>query len=163
MLATVIRPLLPPPHLSKESQDVVRLGMGLIATMTALLLGLVTAAAKSTYDTQDAAVKNSAASIITLDRLLARYGPDAAPLRDSLRRTVSERVQGWPGLAADPEGPTGSSAGRPGEELEAQILNLSPDTDARRWYKAEALKLTSEVLKTRWRLLSSGGSDSRTF
>ena len=49
-----------------------RLGMGLVATMTALLLGLVTASARSTFDSQDNAVRNSAANILSLDRLLAR-------------------------------------------------------------------------------------------
>src|SRR5262245_35730535 len=54
LLATYVRGRLPPAHLSKESQDVVRLGIGLVATMTALLLGLVTAAARGTFDAQDA-------------------------------------------------------------------------------------------------------------
>ena len=58
LLGGLIRDRLPAAHLSKESQDVVRLGMGLVATMTALLLGLVTAAARGTFDAQDTAVKN---------------------------------------------------------------------------------------------------------
>src|SRR6187549_881864 len=85
VLGTVIRTVLPPAHVSKESQDVIRLGMGLVATMTALLLGLVTAAAKGSFDSQDLAVKNVAAGILTLDRLLARYGPETQPTRTLLR------------------------------------------------------------------------------
>ena len=50
VLGTTIRTWLPEPHLNKESQDVIRLGMGLVATMTALLLGLVTATAKGSFD-----------------------------------------------------------------------------------------------------------------
>ena len=65
LLGTYIRSLLPPTHLSKESQDVMRLGMGLVATMTALLLGLVTASARSAFDSQDAAIRTSAANILT--------------------------------------------------------------------------------------------------
>ena len=163
LLGMFIRASLPPAHLSKESQDVVRLGMGLVATMTALLLGLVTAAAKGSFDSQDLAVKNAAAGIITMDRLLARYGPEAQPSRDLLRRIVADRIEAvWGesgGLAAASEDGTS-----PGEEIENQILRLSPDTDAKRWFKAESLKLTEEVLRTRWRLLSSsGGSVSQTF
>ena len=79
--ATFVREWLPPAHLSKESQDVVRLGIGLVATMTALLLGLVTAAARSAFDVQDVAVRNGAANILTLDRHLARYGPETAATR----------------------------------------------------------------------------------
>ena len=73
--AAFVRNWLPPTHLSKESQDVVRLGIGLVATMTALLLGLVTAAARSAFDAHDIALRNSAANILTLDRHLARFGP----------------------------------------------------------------------------------------
>src|SRR5262250_1003639 len=93
LLGTVIRTALPPAHVSKESQDVIRLGMGLVATMTALLLGLVTAAAKGSFDSQDLAIKNAAAGILTLDRLLARYGPETQPIRGMLRRAVAERAE----------------------------------------------------------------------
>jgi len=158
MAGTFIRSWLPPTHLSKESQDVVRLGIGLVATMTALLLGLVTAAARSTFDTQDAALRNSAATLLTLDRHLARYGPETKPTRELIRRAVEFRLQTtWaadggasPGLAAE---------GTPAvEEVENQILRLSPQTDAQRWFKSEALKLSEEVVKTRWRVLGSGGA-----
>ena len=67
LLGMMVRAALPPTHLSKESQDVVRLGMGLVATMTALLLGLVTAAAKGSFDSQDLAIKNAAAAMLNLD------------------------------------------------------------------------------------------------
>src|SRR4030095_8568234 len=86
--AMFIRSWLPPTHLSKESQDVVRLGIGLVATMTALLLGLVPAAARGTFDSQDAAIKNSAPNILTLDRHLARYGPETKPTRELIRSAV---------------------------------------------------------------------------
>jgi hypothetical protein len=163
----LVRSMLPAAHLSKESQDVIRLGMGLVATMTALLLGLVTASAKSSFDSQDVAVRNAAAAVLTLDRLLARYGPETRPTRDLLRRVVAARVEGtWPtsgprsrGLDLGP-----SQARAPAEEVEDQILQLSPQTDAQRWLKSESLKLTEEVLRTRWRLLgSASGSTSRTF
>ena len=85
LLGAYIRSFLPPTHLTKESLDVMRLGMGLVATMTALLLGLVTASARSTFDSQDAAMRTSAANILTLDRLLARYGPETKPTRDLIR------------------------------------------------------------------------------
>ena len=91
LLGINIRAVLPEAHVSKESQDVIRLGMGLVATMTALLLGLVTASAKGSFDTQDVAVKNAAAGLLSLDRLLARYGPETKSSRDLLKRTVAER------------------------------------------------------------------------
>ena len=159
MAGTFIRTWLPPPHLSKESQDVVRLGMGLVATMTALLLGLVTASAKSTFDAQDNAIRTSAANILTLDRHLARYGPETAPTRELLRNSLAYRIQTmWPtsgaGAGLDPDDPGKTP---PVEDVQNQILRLMPQTDTQRWFKSEALKLTEEVVKTRWRVLGTGG------
>src|SRR5215813_2476953 len=97
LLGTRIRAKLPSEHVGKESQDVIRLGMGLVATMTALLLGLVTAAAKGSFDSQDLAIKNAAAGMLTLDRLLARYGPETQPIREEFRGLVAARFEEiWP-------------------------------------------------------------------
>lgn len=156
LIATVVRGRLPAPHLSKESQDVVRLGVGLVATMTALLLGLVTAAARSTFDAQDVAIRNSGAAILTLDRHLARYGPETQPTRDLIRRAIAARVEevwqihGLAGLQAAGGAP-------PIEDIENQILALSPQNDNQRFFKSEALKLSQEIVKARWRILESGG------
>jgi len=165
LAGTFIRSWLPPPHLSKESQDIVRLGMGLVATMTALLLGLVTAAAKSTFDTHDNALRNSAANILTLDRHLARYGPETAPTRDLIRRAVAYRLETmWPTNGAGGSGLEAPDKTPAIEEIENQILRLSPQNDVQRWFKAEALKLSDEVLKTRWRILGAGaGAVPRPF
>jgi hypothetical protein len=168
LLGTFVRTALPPAHVSKESQDVIRLGMGLVATMTALLLGLVTAAAKGSFDSQDLAIKNTAAGILTLDRLLARYGPETRPTRDLLRQTLAARIETmWPKHSATrsslADSASVSKTGQAAEEIESQILALSPQTDAQRWYKSEALKLTSETLRARWRLLSAGGAVPKQF
>lgn len=169
MLGIMVRAALPPAHLSKESQDVVRLGMGLVATMTALLLGLVTAAAKGSFDSQDLAIKNAAASMLTLDRLLARYGPETQPIREQFRGLVAARFEEiWPEDGAPSFGTATLQArvqGPPAAEmLEDRILALAAQTDTQRWLKAESLKLTEEVLRTRWRLLSNAsGSVPRTF
>jgi hypothetical protein len=169
ILGTFVRSAIPSAHLTKESQDVIRLGMGLVATMTALLLGLVTAAAKGSFDSQDVAVKNAAASVLTLDRLLARYGPETDATRQLLKSTVATRVaEAWPARGAVASHLIDLRSGKPqtapAEEIENQILKLSPETDIQRWLKAEALKLTEEVLRTRWRLLgSAAGSVPRTF
>jgi hypothetical protein len=158
-----VRDRLPAPHLAKESQDVVRLGMGLVATMTALLLGLVTASARSTYDAQDAAIKNSSVSILTLDRHLAEYGPETKPTRDLIREAIAFRLEAmWPSDGTSGNfGP--SSPVPPIEKIQNQLLALAPTTDAQRWLKGEALKLSDEVVKTRWRLLGITGAIPPTF
>src|SRR5437773_11907916 len=88
---------LPGHHLSTDDKDVVRLGTGLIGTIAALVLGLLIASAKSSYDTQSAQVRPMTANIIVLDNLLAQYGPEASASRNLLRRGVvvlADRM--WP-------------------------------------------------------------------
>ena len=163
MIGSHIRERLPAPHLSKESQDVVRLGMGLVATMTALLLGLVTASARSTFDAQDAAIKSSAISVLTLDRHLARYGVETAPTRSQIRAAMEFRLAStWPSEGTS-NGYGATMTTEAVEAIENQIVALVPQNDAQRWFKGEALKLAEDVLKTRWRLLGSVGAIPRAF
>jgi len=158
LLGTYIRKILPSAHLSKESQDVMRLAMGLVATMTALLLGLVTAAARSSFDSQDATMRTNATNILALDRLLARYGPETRATRDLISKAVAFRIETtWPGDGSAGSGLTQAQGTPAVEEVENQILHLVPATDAQRWFKSEALRLTEDVIKARWRSLGSQG------
>jgi hypothetical protein len=163
LIGAFVRDRLPAPHLSKESQDVVRLGMGLVATMTALLLGLVTASARSVFDAQDAAIKNSAINVLTLDRHLARYGDETKSTRELLKAALKFRLEStWPSEGPD-RGYGAAMTTQSVEAIENQIVSLVPATDGQRWFKTEALKLAEEVLKTRWRLLGSTGAIPRAF
>src|ERR1700741_4332213 len=88
---------LPEAHLSADSRDAVKLAMGLVATMTALVLGLLVSSAKGTYDTARSEVIQMAAKVPFLDRVLVLYGPEAAEARTELRATISAAVQHiWP-------------------------------------------------------------------
>ena len=92
-----LRTIVPTHHLDADSRDTVKLGIGLVATMTALVLGLVTAYAKSSFDAVDTSVKQIATDILTLDRLLARYGPETKEIRGALRQAVADRIDTtWP-------------------------------------------------------------------
>jgi hypothetical protein len=88
LVGVVLRATLPKEHLTTETQDVVKLGMALIATMTALVLGLLIASAKSTYDTRSNQLLEVSADIILLDRVLAHYGAETQNAREELRRSV---------------------------------------------------------------------------
>ena len=88
VLGALLRTTLPQHHLSKDSQDVVRLGVGLIATIAALVLGLLIAAAKGSFDTQSGQVKQITANMILLDLLLEKYGPEALPIRVEMRSVI---------------------------------------------------------------------------
>ena len=87
-----LRSTLPKDHLDAESRDTVKVGIGLIATMTALVLGLVTAAAKSSFDSGSAAVKQAAMNILAVDRALARYGPETGEIREGMKDLLAARI-----------------------------------------------------------------------
>src|ERR1700751_1041771 len=76
----LLRTQLPKDHLSDASQSVVKLGIGLIATMAALVLGLLIASANETYKSTRAQISQITAQFILLDRVLAGYGPETTAI-----------------------------------------------------------------------------------
>src|SRR5262249_24819789 len=136
LLGLFLRSLLPEHHLNPESKDVVKVGMGLIATMAALVLGLLTGSAKTAFDTQDGELTQMAANVILLDRALANYGPETKNIRDQIRRAIAYKLAAtWPedGSVAR----TDLSENTPAVEgIENEIRTLSPQNDAQRAFQA---------------------------
>ena len=161
MVGMMLHNLLPPAHLNADSKEVVKLGMGLISTVTALVLGLVTASAKSDYDAQDAGLKHSAAEVLMLDRLLAQYGTDAAPIRARIKELARARVAlTWPEeehLAAAPRVDAPETMPTV-EALSMTIRDLRPTNDAQRFLQARAIEIGSRLLEARWLMLGSVGN-----
>ena len=83
---------MPADHLGESTKDIVRLGTGLLGTLSALVLGLLSASANSSYDAQSTYVRRLTANLILLDEILDQYGPEARPARDLLRRSVGPLV-----------------------------------------------------------------------
>jgi hypothetical protein len=163
VLGLVLRSRLPADHLSAESKDTVKVAMGVIATMTALVLGLLVASAKSSFDAQRSGVSQLAANVIVLDRTLALYGSPANDARAALRAAVADAIRRtWPD---EPHG--GTSGALPGAEARYEnvyesILALEPKTDAQRNLQAQALKVAGDLGQTRWLLVSERGSSVPT-
>ena len=151
LLGMRLRSALPEHHLSADSKDLVRLCMGLIATMTALILGLVTASAKASFDAQDAAVRTAAANVLVLDRMLGSFGAEADPIRADLRSSLaSQMAVVWSGEPPPAEAlALGPAKAKTAIEIERDILALAPKTDAQRWAQSQALSVASDVLRTR--------------
>ena len=86
LLAIYLRKKLPPDHLDGDSKDVVKLVMGLIATMAALVLGLLISSAHTAYDAQEAEIRQLGVHVFQLDRILVHFGPQGAEARSLLRQ-----------------------------------------------------------------------------
>jgi hypothetical protein len=145
---------LPEHHLSGESRDVVKLGLGVIGTLTALVLGLLVAATKGTYDAQSGTVKELATQLAMLDRVLARYGPGAAEARARLR-TLTQAVldQVWPHDSAATIDFGGGPSRPAGEALYEAVAALDPKDDSQRLLKAQAQQMTIGLGQLRQRLV----------
>lgn len=149
-LGFALHATLPRHHLDGDSKDVVKLVMGLVGTMAALVLGLLIATAKGNYDTQNTYVAQLAADVLLLDRQLAHYGPESGDARAQFRDAVDEGMQRiWP----PDEAKSGSLAltKSPGasEGFFDTIQNLVPKTDAQRMDQSRALQLASTLRETR--------------
>jgi hypothetical protein len=156
MLGMALRTILPEQQLNSDSKDVIKLGMGLIATMSALVLALLTNSAKSSYDAQRNEVTQAAANIILVDRVLAHYGPETKEARDLLKLSVAAMIDRiWPddSVAEAKLGPTTAR----GELFFDKIQELTPKTDVQRSLQAQALKTSIDVGQARLLLFEQSG------
>lgn len=159
--AMLVRNALPKHHLNEETKDSVKLAMGLVATMAALVLGLLVASAKESYDTQKGEVIQMAGKVAFLDRMLAHYGPESAEARAMLRRAVEVAITRIWAENQRPNAPVAAPAAG-GEAFFDALQNLAPQNDAQRTLKAQALAMAADLGQMRWLLFEQAGSSIST-
>jgi hypothetical protein len=150
-LGARLRRTLPEHHLDEHAKDVVRLGVGLIATIAALVLGLLIAAAKGSFDTQTTQLRQITADLILLDNILAQYGPEAHPVREQIRGTVgpfADRL--WREKETGTSGPfqTDGTA----EQVYLEIQKLSPRENVQRSLQSRAVQISNDLAQVRFLL-----------
>ena len=154
LVGLFLRDALPAGHLSSDSKEVVKLGTGLIATMAALVLSLLISSAQSKFDQMDAEIVQNAAKVVSLDRILADYGPETTAIREHLKQTYAASVE----LLFPGDGSHEGTLDTPEslirmESLRAKLWKLSPESDAQHWLRSQAVDLASEMSSTRWLLI----------
>ena len=154
LVGLFIQSRLPKHHLSNESKDTVKLGAGLIATMAALVLGLLVGSSKSSFDSVASEITRGGAKIILLDRTLAQYGPEARQAREDLRNAVAYSVHSiWGSDAVSEKTLHKMEAATGMERVGGDIRDLSPATNAQRTLQNQAIQIQSEILGARWLLV----------
>src|SRR3954471_18395536 len=83
-----LKRILPADLLEGGSKDAIRLGAGFLSTLAALVIGLMIASAKNTFDTQSANIRQLGTNAVLVDQLLIKYGPEAKTARTLLRETI---------------------------------------------------------------------------
>jgi hypothetical protein len=157
LLAMFVHSKLPEDHLSSDSKDVVKLGVALIATMSALVLSLLISSAKTAFDTRSNQLVQAAADIVLLDRALARYGPETKEARSLLRQDVADTVERfWPDNGA--KRITLDNGTSPAEAMYDKVDELTPQNTAQRSLRSQALTLAVNVGQLRLLMLEHMGS-----
>ena len=145
----LLRVAIPKHHLSPESKTSVQLGMALISTMSALVLGLLVSSAKASYDTQSSELTMTAANVLQLDSVLAHYGPETKEIRADLRVALQNALET---LWAKESKKSGRTAGTSSssEIIFDKIQDLTPKDDNQRNMKTQSLTILEGVRQMRW-------------
>jgi hypothetical protein len=157
LLGTFIHSRLPNDHLDSDSKEAVRLGMALVGTTVALVLGLLIASGKGFYDTQTSEVTQLAADVVLLDRVLLHFGPEAKEVRELLRSSAARMVDViWAGDGED------KAHNAPFSTNEAAVLNgiqqLATQNDNQRFLQSQALSMAIKIGQTRSLLFAQKSS-----
>jgi len=159
LVGLLLRHRLSEQHLGSDEKDVVRLGAGLIGTIAALVLGLLIASAKTSFDTQVTQIKQLTADVILLDELLAQYGTEATAVRNMLRRAVdavADRIWNEKSSGSARKAPYEATA--EGEAFLVKLRQLSPQTDEQHSLKDRAIQVSTNIAHTRLLLFTQGDS-----
>lgn len=144
---------LPSHHLSAEARDVIKLALALVATLVALVLGLLIATAKGTFDSQTGATRQLSSNVLLLDQVLAEYGPETQPSREMLRQAVAQTIaRMWPEDGSQPSILPPHDTGSPMLKYYSELANLAPQSDAQRVLKARALQAMTDLAQTRFQM-----------
>jgi hypothetical protein len=156
LLGLYLRSFLPDHHLREESMGVVKLGAGLVATLAALVLGLLIAFAKATYDGMSDELTQAASRVVLLDRTLAQYGPETSDARSLLRTAFTSLVEtmlsGHDQMAALDVPDRLATV----EQFQEKVQDLAPRDDKQRRLQARALEISSALAQARWLLITRG-------
>jgi hypothetical protein len=162
LLGIGLRSRLPVHHVGDDAKDIVKLGLSLIGTLAALVMGLLISSASASFNAVSSELTTVAVKVLQLDHLLYQYGPDANEVRGALAKNFGTTVDFV--FSRDPakrESMTNPNAASRQDEVQAGIRRLSPGTDEQRELRSRALDLAYDAGGARWYLvLQHGGAIS---
>ena len=167
LLGMVLNRVLPPEHIGEKTEKIINISVGVIATLAALVLGLLVASTKAAFDAKSDEIRQSAVRIVLLDRTLRQIGPEAAPARALLHDLTRQRVmqnRGESFASAKRDGTRTDAADAAGaEKLQTNLLNLKAEDDGQKWLRTRALNLSAEIEHARLLLENFESSIQRPF
>lgn len=158
LLALALHSRLPERHRTKETQDAIKIGVGLVVVLSALVISLLTSSVKSSFDTATRDLKRFSTQIILLDRTLRAYGAEAKPTRRALEAYAARALAGtWPkdGGAVVVEDRRAEDLL---EQVRDQILSFAPASERLRVLAGEAKDGIRKLIEQRWTLVEDSAS-----
>lgn len=144
-IGMLLRARLPDHHLSADSRDAIKLATAVVGTLSALALGLLIASSKRSFDEAGLELRTVAARVLLLDRVMAQYGQETAPIRATLRGQLETR------LKATIDGSRRTlDDGLDIEPVQDVLRKLTPQNDGQRWLQTRALQLSGLIAEARW-------------
>jgi hypothetical protein len=151
-----IRKSLPEEHLADDTKEIVKLGAAMIATLTALVLGLLISSAKDTLDTMNRELTQDGAKIILLDRNLANYGPEANGIRTELRGHITYILKLlWHEEIPVNEALHSAEDSSALERIQSRLHDLAPHNDSQQQLKSQVLQLSNDLAMSRWLIVET--------
>lgn len=158
-LGVSLRRRMPDHLLDEQAKDVVRLGMGLLSTIAALVLSLLISSSYAVYEGQRNDLRILAADVINLDATLRLYGEEARPVREMMRAGVAETVDH---MWSRPTNNRFAAPNSPAEKAYLSILGLVPGNEVQVLLKARAVQLYGQIAQSRLRLYERSEPDLPT-
>ena len=159
LLGSYARSRLPKHHLEGDTRDIVKAGVGLLATLAALVLGLIIASAKNSFDTKTDEVQSAAVRLLHLDRSLRQLGSAGDPARQELLQMVKLRVTKVWGRRDTSVAALATIDTRPTlEDLQATIRAIPAKDEIERNAVAKALQATDDLAQVRALVIAHSGS-----
>lgn len=154
LMGLYLRCALPEHHTHEDSKDILITAVEMMATLVALIIGLLVTSAKGTYDDTTSSITQSGAKIITLDYYLSHFGSEANEVRKLLRQATASGIDRiWPNESrqgadlAKMEKATGM------DDVYTKIREISPRNDSQKYLQSQALQIGADIMQSRWMLI----------
>ena len=154
-----LKRVLPEQHLNTDARDVIRIVMAMLATLAAVVLGLLTNSAISSFAEREGELRAAAVQFILLDRTLAAYGPESKDARQVLKQVLTQRISLiWPVKGGGDVSLNALGAGAGSELVQREIFTLAPQTERQRWLHSNALEISNTLARSRWTTVEQIGT-----
>ena len=153
-LGSYLRLVLPDDHTQADSKDILMTSAGMMATLIALIIGLLVTSAKGNYDDTTSGITQSGAKIITLDYYLSNYGSEAKEVRELLRLAVASAIERvWPNESTQGADLANMEVATGMADVYSKIRELSPQSDSQKYLQTQALQIGADMMQSRWMLI----------